>query len=171
MCGEAAHCNLIWVKAAENYLTDITGPLRSSKEGLAMATPEIDRAKVCFIALKARELDAQEDVVEPDYGSNASDDGFVQVLEAYEDDPTFDELKAAIDGLNWDEQCGLVALTWVGRGDFEADGWDEALKLAQDQHTEHTALYLIGIPLLSDYIESGLSTFGMTCDDIDFDHL
>jgi Protein of unknown function (DUF3775) len=171
MCSQVAQSSLMWVKAATIERNDIPGQHSSSKERSAMATPEIDRAKACFIALKARELDAQEDVVEPDYGSNATDDGFVQILEAYEDDPTFIELKAAIDNLNWDEQCVLVALTWVGRGDFEADGWDEALQLAQDQHTEHTALYLIGIPLLSDYVENGLSTFGMTCDDIEIDHL
>jgi len=136
-----------------------------------MATPEIDRAKACFIMLRAREFDAQEDVVEPDYGSNASDDDFAQVLEAYEDDPTFEELKDAIDGLNWDEQCTLVALTWVGRGDYGADDWDEALALAQEQHTQHTALYLIGIPLLSDYLEAGLAEFEMSCEDIEIEHL
>ena len=136
-----------------------------------MATPSIDRTKVCYIMLRAREFDAQEGVVEPQYGSNATDDSMVQVLEAYEDDPTFEELRDAIDGLNWDEQCALVALTWIGRGDHDAEEWDDTLALAEQQHTDHTAAYLIGIPLLSDYIEGGLAAFGMSCEDIELDRL
>ena len=136
-----------------------------------MKMPEISRARVCFIALKAREFDAKEGIAEPDYGSNASDDSFVQILEAYGDDPTFEELQGAINALGEDDQCALVALAWVGRGDFYADDWERALDTAREQHTEHTALYLIGMPLLSDYLEGGLSEFGMNCEDINIDHL
>ncbi len=136
-----------------------------------MKMPEINRARVCFISLKAREFDAQEGIAEPDYGSNASDDSFVQILEAYGDDPTFEELQGAIDALSEDDQCALVALAWVVRGDFYADDWERALDTAREQRTEHTALYLIGMPLLSDYLEGGLSEFGMDCEDINIDHL
>jgi len=132
---------------------------------------ELDRDKVCYIVVKARELDVQVDVEEPDYGSGAADEGFRQVLQAYSDDPTFDELKEAIDGLNIDEQCQLVALTWVGRGDYAAGDWQEALATARDAHSDHTALYLIGIPLLADYLEEGLAAFDLSCEDFEMGRL
>jgi hypothetical protein len=38
----------------------------------------------------------------------------------------------------------LVALMWVGRGDYELEEWDEALKFAEETWTDHTAEYLVG---------------------------
>lgn len=132
---------------------------------------ELDTDKVCYIVVKARELDVQVAVEEPGYGSDATDEGFRQVLQAYSEDPTFDELKEAIDDLNVDEQCQLVALTWVGRGDYGTDEWDEALSTARDAHSDHTALYLIGIPILADYLEEGLAAFDLSCEDFEMGHL
>lgn len=132
---------------------------------------EMDLNKICYIVVKAREFDAQEGVVEPDYGSDAVDDQFRQVLEAYADDPTVDELREAINGLNVDEQCQLVALAWVGRGDYGAGDWDEAVSAARDAHNPHTAAYLIGMPLLPDFLEEGLAAFELSCEDFEMGHL
>ena len=122
-----------------------------------MAIPELGIAldTVCSIIVRAREFDAQEDVVEEDYGSNPIDEGFRSVLEAYPDDPTFQELQSRIDGLNEDEQTALVALAWVGRGDYEVGQWKEALAMARSRHTGPTSRYLLGIPVLADYLEEG----------------
>jgi hypothetical protein len=95
----------------------------------------------------------QVEVEEPDYGSNAADDKFVQVLGAYADNPTFAELRSFIEAMNEDDQVELVALAWTGRGDFERGEWDEALRLARERHRGSTALYLCGMPLLGDYLE------------------
>ena len=132
---------------------------------------EIDTNKVCYIIVKAREFDAQVEVAEPDYGSDAVDDAFHQVLEAYRDDPVFDEVKTVIDDMNIDEQCQLVALAWIGRGDFTAEEWGEALTTARDGHTKHTALYLLGMPILADYLEEGLAAFDLSCEDFEMGHL
>ncbi|MDH3235598.1 MAG: DUF3775 domain-containing protein [Alphaproteobacteria bacterium] len=132
---------------------------------------KMDLDKICFIVVKARQFDAKEDVVEPDYGSNAADDQMRQVLESYADDAVFDELKSVIDDLNVDEQVQLVALTWVGRGDFSKDEWDEAVKTAREAHNDHTAAYLLGTPLLPDYLEEGLATFDLSCQDFEMGHL
>ncbi|MEQ8369420.1 MAG: DUF3775 domain-containing protein [Alphaproteobacteria bacterium] len=120
---------------------------------------------VCYIVANAREFDAQEGVVELDYGANPSDEGFREILAAYADDATFEVLKTFIDGLNRDQQCELVGLAWLGRGDFERSEWAEALTLARDRHNDHTATYLLGMPLLADYLEEGLAAFGRACSD------
>lgn len=132
---------------------------------------ELDLAKICFIVVKARAFDAQEGVVEPDYGSNASDDQFRQVLEAYADDPTYQELRQAIDDMGEDEQCRLVALVWIGRGTYDRSDWAEALRAARHGHTRRTSLYLTSMPLLADFLEEGLAAFGLSCVALEKDHL
>lgn len=127
------------------------------------SAPTINLDEICWIIGKARELDAQENVVEPDYGSNAIDDGFAQILEAYADDATFEELKSILDDLNWDQQCEIVALAWIGRETYSADEWQEALAMAREKHNDHTSVYLLSMTMLSDYLEEGLSAFGYSC--------
>jgi hypothetical protein len=136
-----------------------------------MADLQIGPDKVCFIIVKARELDAQEPVVEEDYGGNPIDEGFRGVLASYADDPTFQELRAFIEALNEDEQCELVALAWLGRGDYATDEWREALAAARSRRTGPTAEYLLGTPLLGDYLEEGLAAFGLSCAEVERDHL
>ncbi len=121
--------------------------------------------KVCFILIKMREFEAQEEVVEPDPGSNPIDDGFRGTLEAYADDLTFAEVKAFIDALNEDEQAELVALAWTGREDYAPGDWDQAVADARDRHTGATSDYLLGMPLLPSYLEAGLNQFDYSCDD------
>ncbi len=53
----------------------------------------------------------------------------------------------------------LVALMWMGRGDYSIDEWEDAIEQAKDQWTDHTAEYLISTPLLSDYLAEGLDQF------------
>lgn len=134
-------------------------------------TLEINLETVCFIIFKAREFDAQEGVFDEDPGSNASDDGFREVLAGHADDSTFDEIKEVIDGLDIDEQSALVALTWVGRGDFSANEWSDAFQTAQERHNEHTSEYLLGMPLLADLLQTGLDEMGMSCADYEKEHL
>lgn len=113
--------------------------------------------QVAFIIQKAREFDVKVDVNDPDSGSNASDDGMLAVYEDLPDDPSLAELTAFLDALNEDGQVELVALAWLGRGDEGAEDWDELIKEARRAHNERTASYLLGMPLLSDYLEEGLA--------------
>ena len=90
-----------------------------------------------------------------------NDDGDVDILDASITNPTRKELVAALRSLNEDEKIELLALVWVGRGDFSAEEWDDALATASDRHNGREAKYLLGIPLLGDYIEEGLETLGV----------
>ena len=84
----------------------------------------IDRETLAYIVLKARAYDALVPPDLPEDASDAADDGFVEALEDDEDNPTGRELRAAIASLNSDAQAALVALTWLGRGDYEE--WKDA---------------------------------------------
>ena len=131
----------------------------------------ISPEKVCYIIIKAREFDAKVDAVEPDPGSNPADDGEREILEDYPDDPTLEELRAAIDGLNDDEIIELIALAWLGRGDFARDGWQEARALARQRHRHQSADYLVGMPALGDYLEEGLAALGYSCEEYEINRL
>jgi hypothetical protein len=120
----------------------------------------ISAEKVAVILAKARQFDGKDVVTDPDSGSNASDDAMLSVLEDHSDDPVRTELVAIIRGLNEDEQIDLVALTWLGRGDGDLADWQELRAEAARAHNRQTARYLLGIPLLGDYLEETLSQFG-----------
>jgi hypothetical protein len=125
---------------------------------------DIPIKKVCFIILKAREFDVKDAVTEPDPGSNPSDDKMTSVLEDHADDPVVEELTSLIDNLTEDEQIDLVALAWLGRDDNTADDWLAVRQEAARAHNARTAGYLLGMPLLGDYLEEGLAILGHACD-------
>ena len=125
----------------------------------------INREIVCRIILKARAINAKTQVVEPNPGSNAAEDEMLEVLEGYEDDETYNDLAEFIDNLNVDEQAELITLAWIGRGSYAKEEWEEALAEAQAQRSDRTAAYLLGMPLLGDYLADGLAEFGHTCDE------
>ena len=122
--------------------------------------------QICYIVVKAREFDAPDVAGEED-APNVSDDTMVSVLEDSDADPVSEELVAFIEALSEEAQIELVALAWLGRGDDDRAGWEDLRQEAEDQHNEHTAAYLLGLPLLADYLEEGLSQFGQSCADID----
>jgi len=115
--------------------------------------------KVSFIILKAREYDVKEEGVDPDTGSNAIDDGQTDVLTNTQEDSVREELLSAIRSLNEDERLRLVALAWLGRGTYSKEEWREAVATARSEHSRRTAEYLLGLPLLGDYLEDGLAMF------------
>ncbi|HEY1962833.1 MAG TPA: DUF3775 domain-containing protein [Rhizomicrobium sp.] len=121
--------------------------------------------KVCFVIVKARQFDVKEGNADPNSGSDAIDDGFTDVLEDKPDDPVFRELTDFIGGLDIEEQLNLVALAWLGRGTYDKTEWNEALTIARQEHNNRTAQYLLGLPLLGDYLEEGLAQFGRGCSD------
>lgn len=140
----------------------------SKNDGPALA---ISPEKVCFIIVKARELDVKDAVTNPDESSSAADDAMSSVLEDHTDDPVAQELRGFIDALNEDEQIDLVALTWLGRGDGSTADWDELRAEASRAHNKRTAAYLLGIPTLADYLDEGLAQFGMSCEEFELGRL
>ena len=141
----------------------------------------IDPDKVRFVIEKMRELE-EEDLIEAetegeDEGDelhlstpetedfSLDDDEALEEEEAAEGesastDPYAEELSTFIANLDDDEQVELVALAWLGRGDYTLDTWDEALETAGERHNERTAAYLMGMPLLPDLLSEGLAAHG-----------
>jgi len=122
-----------------------------------------------FIIVKAREFDEQVESTDPDSGSNPADDREVDVLEEGADNPVQQELEEALDALNVDGQLDLIALTWLGRGEYSS--FAEAREEASDMRDKHIPEYLIGTPKLGDFLEEGLAQLGYSLEDFERDRL
>ena len=123
--------------------------------------PELDLNPdiVRFIIDKSHEFHSREDITFPDEPGSIDEGLAQQVANDFSGDPYYQELKTTIEDLEPDQQMVLVSLMWVGRGDYSLDEWQEALEFAEEAWTDHTADYLIGTPLLADYLEEGLEQF------------
>jgi hypothetical protein len=134
---------------------------------VASKMPElsIPRDKLCFLIAKAREFDVKDVLTDLGDSSNATDDGMISVLEDHKDDPVVQEIASVIFAMSEDEQVDLVALAWLGRGDGTIEDWDELRAEASRAHNKRTASYLLGMPLLADYLQEATSQLGVSCDE------
>jgi len=131
----------------------------------------ISPEKVFFVIVKAREFDAKDVVTDPSPGSNPSDDNERAILEDHANDPVVEELTSFINSLSEDEQIDLVALAWLGRDDYSAEDWEDVRQEASRAHNERTAGYLLGTPLLGDFLEEGLSLLGYSLEELELNRL
>lgn len=104
---------------------------------------DIERAKT--IARLAR--DARPDIGETVHGDRL----------ASRDPQALTRFRQALDEMKGDAARNLVALIWIGRGDFAIADWDKALVAASDITKEGLADYIEGIPLVGDYLLQGLN--------------
>jgi hypothetical protein len=127
-----------------------------------MAMLEISSTKVGYVIVKARECAAK--VAAWDDGATSDHDAD-SILESFSEDATRAEIKGFIRGLNEDEQASLVALAWIGRGSFGPEELDEALETARAEHVNRSEEYLLGMPMLADYLEEGLDRLGYSVEE------
>ena len=136
---------------------------------LSAQTPDVELSvsteQVCFIITKARQFAVKDVPTISDPASNASDDRMVSVLEARANDPVAQEIRCFVNAMDEDQQIELVALAWVGRGDYEMSEWAQARQQAAAAHNDRTADYLLGLPLLSEFLEDALNDTGRSCED------
>jgi hypothetical protein len=123
---------------------------------------QIATEKVQYIITLARDFDAK---VAPWETSEEREDDVEAILEDSPNDPYEAQLKTFIDELNIDEQVSLVALMWIGRGTYEAEDLKEALSTARSERVNETSAYLLGVPLLSDYLTDGLEKLGISIEE------
>src|SRR5271170_7428801 len=103
-------------------------------EGVSMAESDdeapvelnISVEKIRDIVLLAREFDFTEFPDEPDPGEEPDAIADPETVLDDGEDPTEAELREIIDDLNEDELIDLIALVWVGRGDFDRAEWPDA---------------------------------------------
>lgn len=110
---------------------------------------------------RARQYDMKVAPSDPDSGSNPSEDRNIDVLLDTADDPVAQEIQGFLVSLNVDQQAELVALAWIGRGDFEPEEFADAVALAHERSGDRgVTRYLLGIPNIGDLVNEGLAAMG-----------
>ena len=127
--------------------------------------------KLAFIIEKAREFGAESAPVNENHGTDGDDEEIAEILDETRSNPTYQEFVGAINSLNDDERDAIVALTWLGRGDFSKDEWRGAKAAAHERHNGREAAYLAGTPLLADYLEEAVSQLGYSLEEFEIGRL
>jgi hypothetical protein len=121
--------------------------------------------KLCVVIAMAREAMGKEPAAETE--DLILDDGDEEVPPADEDegdDPGYDALFDYVDSLNSDELGDLLALVWVGRGDFDRDEWSAAQNAADEEIDDGDAVAeILQDPTLPDDLIAGLEELGYDC--------
>ncbi|MAI88942.1 DUF3775 domain-containing protein [Ponticaulis sp.] len=125
----------------------------------------VSEETLAAIILEARAFDVTVPETDEDEASNDIDDDEISALEDQPDNPAEQVLLEAIKSLSIEEQETLVALAWVGRGDYDAAEWGDARKMAADRDNGDVAHYLAGMPTLGDYLENGAEALGISLAD------
>lgn len=125
---------------------------------------DVDPGIVCRLIELAREFHAQETVTIDEEPASFDEDWQSHALAEHSGDPVLGEFRSVVDDLNPDEQQQVVALMWLGRGDYDLEEWDDALEYAAEAWNESTGDYLIAHPLVAEHLETGLEQQGYSCD-------
>lgn len=121
---------------------------------------DLNPESVRSVIAHAREFQVEASMETDLAPESLADDQAFERLTEYHGDERYTELRNVIEDLEPDQQRTLVALMWLGRGDYVLDDWEEALGYAAEADGVSTADYLIATPLLADYLEEGLSMHG-----------
>ncbi len=125
----------------------------------------INQGIICNIIEKAREINIADSLALPEDQEHLSDTEWMQILAEYQDDLSYLELKDLLSELEPDQQLDVMALMFIGRGDFGIDEWKEARHQGLAIKPVNRADYLISKTLLADYLSEGLAAFGYSCDE------
>lgn len=119
----------------------------------------VDKARTISAAVKEDYDDGAEHEVELDGDAHETHhhDG---LAEEETEDQTERELRQIVRELNVDEAAELIALAWIGRGDYEAAEFGDAIAEAR-QRDYKPVRYLLGMPMLGDWLEEGLEAIGV----------
>lgn len=126
-----------------------------------LINPEI----VCNLINRVHELQLKRDVDIPDDTYIPVDVDKNKTLVEQQGDFWFQELEDLFNDLESDQQEEIIALMFIGRGDFSKDEWELAIEQAHNIPETERLRYLTGKPLLADFLEEGLSQFGYSCEE------
>lgn len=108
------------------------------------------------LILRARAYDSKEQIDDYERDPDSGETDAVEHLLTGDNDPVRTEIEDWLSALDQEAQAELVALYWIGRGDYDGRDFPRAVRQAEERCTGPTAAYLLGAPMLGDYLEIGL---------------
>lgn len=131
-----------------------------------MAELRINPDKVCELIEASRELAGKVPATTGDRTSTGDDSPFISMEDYGGADPRRQQIVELIGGLNVEEQADLLALLYVGRGDFDLADWEAALAEAEARIGSKDADFMIGDAALPGYLSDALDAFGKSCPEV-----
>ncbi|MCX8132419.1 MAG: DUF3775 domain-containing protein [Roseococcus sp.] len=143
----------------------------TNEEGESMADTDDDGEELDLgisLEVVATVVDLAHAVQESEEAEIGRPEDDEELDEDEENEITEEMLTDYIDELNEEQQNALIALAWVGRGDYEPEEWEEALKLAAERNARgDAAAYLAGMDGLGDLLSEGLAAFGIAVEEVE----
>jgi len=128
---------------------------------------DINAERLSLLITLAREYDedvpSDDDEDDENHVGEAFDE---ELVEEHEYDLAYQELKGALESLSRDELNCVVALVWLGRGTYDQDEFEDALSEASELDPARIPDYLIGTPLLPEYLEEGMTKMGLELEEL-----
>ena len=128
----------------------------------------ISTERVCALIEAAREVAGKVPSTAGDQTTTGDDSELVTIEDpegiGEDEDARRREMVEFIAGLNVEEQTDLLALILVGRGDYDAVEWDDAIAEAESRIAARDPDYMIGDAALPEYLGDGLEALGRNCD-------
>ena len=119
----------------------------------------VARARAALFEMPDAEADEIEAEVELDSATEIDREDQNLLSEEKASDATREEVSAMIDTLNVDEQAELVALTYVGRGDYEPEDLENAVRDVKADATGPASGILFEIESFPDLLAVGLDAW------------
>jgi len=120
---------------------------------------------ICFLIVKAHEFQSQEQVVLPELPEIPTEDWALETLADHTEDPCLNEVREMMGEMNERQRAEVIALMWVGRGDYDVEDWESAVEDALEAHSERAAEYLLAHPTVAEDLEEGLIQLGYSCEE------
>ena len=111
------------------------------------------RQRVCAAA---KRRDGVGRGCDPRPRQHASDDEIAVTFQKTEVDLSRDELTQKIESLNDPQKDALIFMIWIGRRDAELQQWEATKTPARQQHDGLVRCYLMGKPMVEEYLTEGL---------------
>lgn len=119
----------------------------------------VARSRAALFERPDAEADEPDREAELDQGTAFEGEDPAHLAEEEAPDGMRIEAAAMIDSLNVDEQAELVALTWIGRGDYDAAELEVAVREAKSRTTGPASEMLFEIDVFPSHLENGLSSW------------
>lgn len=119
----------------------------------------VAKASAALFEMPDAEDDENEMELEIDAATSVDEADPVHLSDEAMPDGTREEVSAMIDSLNVDEQAELIALTYIGRGDFEPAELEQAVREAKVQATGPGSTVLFAIEAFPSLLDIGLDSW------------
>jgi hypothetical protein len=100
-----------------------------------------------------------DDILHPQTSSNPEDSRSLLSLHKVKGTPPYKKLNRLVDHLQPHQRCQILALIWIGRGEFSADQWELAINKAKEFKQHNITDYMISLAEVSSFLKNGIKLY------------